>query len=191
VHFLLGETAAARQAYDAAEALYQKVGDDLGRGNCFWGRGRVRARLGEWEAGLADVRQGLELARKAGVPPNVRLFLRDYLAILEEWVPADNLSDVGGYLRAIAGLADELGADESVRAAFSRLATAVVRRLPAGTAVGPVRDLAALLPETHADLLKPALLAAQVRAGTLPADLPAEPEEVRRVVRLILEAPSA
>jgi len=71
------------------------------------------------------------------------------------------------------------------------LAAAVVRRLPAEAAVGPVREMAALLPETCSDLLKPALLAAQVRAGTLPADLPAEPDEVRRVVRMILDSPGS
>lgn len=33
--------------YDAAEALYQKVGADLGRANCISDRGRALARLGE------------------------------------------------------------------------------------------------------------------------------------------------
>jgi hypothetical protein len=40
--------------------------------------------------------------------------------------------------------------------------------------------------DTHRDLLRPALLAARVRAGELRASLPAEPEEVRRAVRLVL-----
>lgn len=67
------------------------------------------------------------------------------------------------------------------------LAAALVRELEPADLPGVFARLEASLPASHDTLLRPARLAAGVRAGDLPADLPEEPEEVRRAVRDFLQ----
>jgi len=186
VLFRLGENAAARQAYDAAEALYQKVGSDLGRANCISDRARALARLGEWQKGLDEVLKALALAKRVEARANIALILNDYLCILKDDTPVEGLRQLTRRLAAIPNLDETLAAHENVRSAFSRLAAAAATKVPREGTVRAIEAMTLHLSDAHRDLLRPALLAARVRAGELRASLPAEPEEVRRAVRLVL-----
>jgi hypothetical protein len=162
------------------------VGDDLGRANCISDRGRAIARQGEWQKGLDEILKALALAQRVGARVNIPLILNDYLCILKDDIPAEELRQLAGRLAAIPDLDEALAAHENVRSAFSRLAAAAATKAPREATVRAIEAMTLHLSETNRELLRPALLAARVRAGELRASLPAEPEEVRRAVRLVL-----
>ena len=110
----------------------------------------------------------------------------DYIAILNQSFSAIPGQTVPELLRDLPGLREQLAAHENVMSAFVRLAARVIREAPADRAPELANALASFLPAERTEMFRPILLAADVRSGLLPSDLPAEPEEVRRVVREVL-----
>jgi len=96
-------------------------------------------------------------------------------------------SDVGPLLKLVAPVITEIGGSEAIRAALVRLVKQLMVTFGPESLLAFLPQLESHLPASHSTLLRPVRLGAEVLAGKRPADLPTEPEEVRRVVREFLD----
>ncbi len=187
VLFQLGRNDEALASYDHAETLYDKVGDDLGRASCIASRARVAASRGRVREAGERLVQVHAMARAVGDRHNADLFGAWAMETLADH-PRTLIDPQGrDLLERLAPILAEAGGREPIRAALVALAAAVVRDLETADQPGVLARLEAGLPASHATLLRPARLAVGVLAGDMPADLPDEPEEVRRAVRDFME----
>lgn len=186
----LGQNQEALAAYDQAEKLFQKVGYDLGRAGCLFGRGRVFYAQDEIENGLRLILDAFEICLKQGHRYNTELCVRNALErFFEQAAKAGpgGRGDLAKILRPLFSAVEDNDAVrtaliESVRNFFSKKgAEALLRVLPV---------LEENLPASRLELLRPARLAAEVKTKKRAADLPDQPEEMRRAVAELLKVVS-
>jgi tetratricopeptide (TPR) repeat protein len=181
-----GNHSRAFEAVKAAEDLFQRVGADLGRGDCHYAYGCLAWAAENWEESLGHLLTAYRLYEKPGWHHNLEMVTSavwSYLADAVSRVDADALRNL---LSRTEPLLREIGTNEATRQGVIRFTRSLL------TARGPEFLLDVLpvlesgLPGDRSTLLRPIRLAAEIQAGRRPGELPEEPEEMRRAVHEVL-----
>ncbi|OPZ02509.1 MAG: hypothetical protein BWZ09_02543 [Alphaproteobacteria bacterium ADurb.BinA305] len=186
VFFLLGRNDDAIAAYDQAEHLYRKVGSDLGRANCMGGKGRVALAHGDVASGLSLLTAATTESKRVGHAHNTDVWGARTLDGLAEAAPSLAPAMLRERLAQVAPAISAAADGEYTRNALLRLARALLAHLGPQSLLDVLPILEAALPAPRAGFLRPSRLAVEILAQQRPAELPDEPEEVRRTVREFL-----
>lgn len=185
IFFYLGDNTSAFEAYKEAESLLGVVGDDV-LANYYWGYGRLVCSQGDWETGIEHLLTAYNLARKTGIRRNVRtsrsaIWLELLRAGLE--LPPQSFYKL---LSQAGRLVEEVSENEEALQELTRFGGSALVSFGPEPFLAMLPVLEAHLPTSHADLLRPIRLAAEIRAGRIDELLAEEAEEMRRAVREIL-----
>ena len=175
----------ALEHFQQAEQLSQEAGSTLGQANARAYRGQLAASEGNWVEGLALFVDSFRLSARVGSRHNMRLYASQVLHTLFTAL-RESMNELPRLVTLAASVFTEAAEREEVRSALTSGAVGALSILGAERFLTVLPHLEALLPAQVPDLLQPARLAAEVLEGKTSAELPAEPEEMRRVVREIL-----
>lgn len=184
----------AMRFFDEAERLYVAAGVPLTAGAVAGERGRVQIARGRYAEGLALFFQCAAHEQKHEAQVNLSVTRSDIaaalVAILDAGAAAADAARpfLSQYVDLVAPL---LADSDDDRSALSRVAAAAARALRPREAMETLSAMEPILPDPWRDLLRPARLAAEVRAKRRPKSLPGESIEVRRAVRFVLDPKGA
>jgi len=169
-----------------AENLLAEVGDEVCRASSVAILGRIACTRGEWSRGL-DLLQAAHASFEHAERQDAADELGEVmLGELSRALSAMPPSERHRWLIGVAPLSQRAADDETLRAKLVALAVSVLRELGPTQAASFLSRFEENLPPSHATLLRPVQLAAQVVAKELPAALPGESEETSRAVREVL-----
>ena len=184
--FNQGQTDEALKANEEAEIIFGKVGNDLGLAGVQSQKGQFFCRSGDLEAGLELLLSACSIQSEMGVVVMARNTAVMAILAVSLGFGVAPFATVKEGLRRVAPLIEEYWDERTMRSLVSML-KAGLGRLSLDEYLELLPVVEARLPEGSENLTMPFRLAAEVRAGKQPEELPDQPEEMRRVVLQLLE----
>ncbi|HWN44412.1 MAG TPA: hypothetical protein VNW71_19465 [Thermoanaerobaculia bacterium] len=177
----------ALKAFKEAEILFQRAGEELGVGGCHLGYGRIAASEGRYEESLDHLLSAYQLARKLGERAHTNVVLSALWTQLLHASAVLEHSRLSQLLRKAEPLLNQVEEDESTRSSLVQFTLGALFVMGHKRFVDMLPILEAGLPASQSNLLRPIRLVAEIQAGQRSANLPEEPDEMRRAVLQVQE----